>query len=489
MLVGRQLPLAPDPIALAERLRATAADRLALLHAADRTPGPYARFSYVACDPDRQSSALDPLADDPDFPFGGATGTFRSVPRWIGVLPYEGHRHLERPGWSPREGDRRPRAMLERPLWLRYPAVVVVDHAEGRVFAVGVTQDHVEALARRLLAAPAPAPAGRGAFAVEVADAEPTRLHLERILAAKELIARGELYQVNLARRLLVSLVRGEPLDLHRRLSAAAPSPFAACLHLGRDLAVVSTSPELLLEARTRQSTEGVEFPQDRMRSFASDVREGQKRPDRGGELRRNAVLNSVPFGRLFTCPIKGTRPRGKDAREDAALVQELDQDPKENAELTMIVDVERNDLGRVAAVGSVQVLHGPGVVTHRTIHHREALLGAWTRPGATRHDVLAAMVPSGSVTGAPKVRAMEVIARLESARRGLYTGGFGHVAHDGSVTLAMAIRTVVLQGREGEYFTGGGIVADSDPARELEETRWKALQLEKAANRAFVGS
>ncbi|MDI1478786.1 anthranilate synthase component I family protein [Polyangium sp. y55x31] len=487
MLVGRQLPLAPDPVALADRLRATGADRLALLHAADRTPGPYARFSYVACDPDRQSSALDPLADDPDFPFGGATGTFRSVPRWIGVLPYEGHRHLERPGWTPREGDRRPRAMLERPLWLRYPAVVVVDHAEGRVFAVGVTHDRVEALARRLLTTPAPA--GRGPFAVEVADAEPTRLHLERILAAKELIDRGELYQVNLARRLLVSLVRGEPLDLHRRLSAAAPSPFAACLHLGRDLAVVSTSPELLLEAQTRHFPEGMEFPADEVRSFASNLREGRNRPDRGGDSRQRSVLNSVPFGRLFTCPIKGTRPRGKDAREDAALVEELDQDPKENAELTMIVDVERNDLGRVAAVGSVQVLHGPGVVTHRTIHHREALLGAWTRPGATRHDVLSAMVPSGSVTGAPKIRAMEVIARLESARRGLYTGGFGLVAHDGSVLLAMAIRTVVLQGREGEYFTGGGIVADSDPARELEETRWKALQLEKAANRAFVAS
>lgn len=487
MLVGRQLPLAPDPIALAERLRADAADRLALLHAADRTPGPYARFSYVACDPDRQSHELDPLADDPDFPFGGAAGAFRLVPRWIGVLPYEGHRSLERPGWSPREGDRRPRVRLERPLWLRYPAVVVVDHAEGRVFVVGVTRDHVDALSRRLLRAPAPA--GRGAFAVEVADAEPTRLHLERILAAKELIARGELYQVNLARRLVVSLVRGEPLDLHRRLSAAAPSPFAACLHLDRELAVVSTSPELLLDARTRALPEGSRFPGDDIRALTWNVKDGRNRPGPGGDPSRKSVLNSVPWGRLFTCPIKGTRPRGKDAREDAALVRELDQDPKENAELTMIVDVERNDLGKVAAVGSVRVLHGPGVVTHRTVHHREALLGAFARPGATRHDVLSAMVPSGSVTGAPKVRAMEVIARLESARRGLYTGGFGHVAHDGSVTLAMAIRTVVLEGREGEYFTGGGIVADSDPARELEETRWKAVQLEKAANRAFVGS
>ncbi len=485
MLVGRQLSLAPDPLALAERLRASSADRLALLHAADRTPGPYARFSYVACDPDRTSSALDPLTDDPDFPWGGAAGVFRSVPRWIGVLPYESFRSLERPGWAPR--DTRAPATLERPLWLRYPAALVVDHAEGRVFVVGVSQGPVEALARRVLEAPSPSGRARP-FAIEVADAESTRFHLERILAAKELIARGELYQVNLARRLSVSLIQGEPLDLHRRLSAAAPSPFAACLHLGRDLAVVSTSPELLLEAQTRVLREGTEFPVDTLLPFKSNLREGQNRPDPGGDPSRKKPLMSVPFGRLFTCPIKGTRPRGKDAREDTALIHELDQDPKENAELTMIVDVERNDLGRVAAFGSVHVLHGPGVVTHRTIHHREALLGAWTRPGATRHEVLSAMLPSGSVTGAPKIRAMEVIARLESARRGLYTGGFGHVAHDGSVTLAMAIRTVVLRGREGEYFTGGGIVADSDPTRELEETRWKALQLEKAARRADVG-
>jgi anthranilate/para-aminobenzoate synthase component I len=184
----------------------------------------------------------------------------------------------------------------------------------------------------------------------------------------------------------------------------------------------------------------------------------------------------------LFTAPIKGTRPRGKDAFEDRALVQELDQDPKERAELTMIIDVERHDLGRVSQVGSVRVLAGPEIVTHRTVHHRLALLAGRARADASREEVLASMLPSGSVTGAPKVRAMEVIARLEASRRGLYTGGIGFVAHDGGVTLSMAIRTAVLRGSEGEYWTGGGIVADSDPAREVEETRWKAVQLLRAA-------
>jgi anthranilate/para-aminobenzoate synthase component I len=452
VLLGRQLfSVAPDPLAIAERLRQSSAPGLALLHAADRNPGAFARFSYVGCDPDRTSHALDPLADDPEFSPSRVPETFRGVPRWIGVLPYEAFRGLERPGWVPSE-DRRPPALLEKPVWRRYPAVVVVDHLEGRVLVVGVSRDHVDALAKKLAGAE-----GRrdAPFAVEVADAEPPARHVERIVAAKELIARGELYQVNLARRLLVSLVRGDALDLHRRLSAAAPSPFAACLNLDGDLTVVSTSPELLLQA---------------------DVLRGP-----------NSASVSASFGRLLTCPIKGTRPRGRDAAEDHALVRELDEDPKENAELTMIVDVERNDLGRVAAVGSVRVLHDPGVVTHRTVHHREALLSASARTGVSRREVLASMLPSGSVTGAPKVRAMEVIASLEPFRRGLYTGGFGHVAHDGSVTLAMAIRTVVLRGREGEYFTGGGIVADSDPARELEETRWKALQLEKAARRGGV--
>jgi anthranilate/para-aminobenzoate synthase component I len=118
-------------------------------------------------------------------------------------------------------------------------------------------------------------------------------------------------------------------------------------------------------------------------------------------------------------------------------------------------------------------------VVTHRTVLHREALLEAVPRVGVSRRDILEALVPSGSVTGAPKVRAMEVIASLEPARRGLYTGGLGYVAQDGALVLAMAIRTAVFRGDEGVYWTGGGIVAGSDPARELAETEWKAAQLQ----------
>lgn len=455
VFVGRQLAIAPDPLAIAAHLQRAGADRLALLHASDRTPGSFARYSFVSCDPDRESHALDPFEDDPT---PKTPGTFGQIPRWIGILPYDAFRHLERPAWV--RPDTRPPPLVQRPCWLRYPATIVVDHLEGRVFAVGITSGHLGNLLLRLGKAPL---AGerftytRKPTRIEVASSEPDYAHVDRIRAAKELIACGDLYQVNLARRLRVALVQGDPLDVYARMSHAAPSSFGACLHISRELSVVSTSPELLLRAET-ETTATVE---------------------RGDA---NCPTNSNRFTRLYTCPIKGTRPRGKGAEQDRNLVRELDQDPKENAELTMIIDVERNDLGRVASPGSVRVVRGPEVVTHRTVHHREALLTAHTKISVSRREVLEAMLPSGSVTGAPKIRAMEVIACLEAHRRGLYTGGFGALNHDGSMTLAMAIRTAVFHGPEGEYFTGGGIVADSDPLRELEETRWKAIQLEKVA-------
>lgn len=436
MLVARAVPVAPDPLALARALVAAGRRHVALLHAGERgAPLGMGRFSYVAADPDRVSRALDPIAEEAGFsPVRSALG---QAPRWIGVVPYEGLRaRLERPAWAGRDTRPRPEAMPVEPEWHRYPAVAAIDHLEGRVLVVGEGREAVERLAAGIAGRAGPPPE----LAIEVREDEPAARHAERIAAAQELIRRGDLYQVNLARRLSLRLRAGDPLALYVSLARRAPPAFGCCLHLARGVAVASTSPELLLRAETRP--------------------------------------RSTSFGALYTAPIKGTRPRGADAITDRELVTELDRDPKEVAELTMILDVERHDLGKVAEVGSVRVVDGPRVVTHRTVHHRVALLRAIARAGATREEVLASMLPSGSVTGAPKVRAMEVIARSEEARRGLYTGGIGFVAHDGSVTLSMAIRTAVMNGDEGEYWAGGGIVADSDPAREVEETRWKALQL-----------
>jgi anthranilate/para-aminobenzoate synthase component I len=180
----------------------------------------------------------------------------------------------------------------------------------------------------------------------------------------------------------------------------------------------------------------------------------------------------------LVTKPIKGTRPRGADAPEDRRLAVELSRDPKEVAELTMVVDVERNDFGRVAETGSVRVRGEPIVETYGSVHHRIATIVARMREGVSRQELLESALPSGSVTGAPKVRAMEVIAELESARRGAYTGGLGYLSHDGAMRLAMAIRTLTVASGVGHYFAGGGIVADSSAEREVLETRWKASQM-----------
>jgi anthranilate/para-aminobenzoate synthase component I len=363
---------------------------------------------------------------------GSDRGSWGGVPRWVGLLPYEAARHLERSGWSPAETREPPHHL--RPCWFRYGAVLVVDHLRGEVHAVGEEPALVRQLAR-LAASPEPRPRE---IEVSAGPAEPLERHATRVREALELILQGDLYQVNLARRLEVTL-RGDPFEAFVRLSAASPASYAASIEWPGEAAVFATSPELFLDARTD--------------------------------------------GKVFTLPIKGTRPRGRDALQDAALRAELDADPKEIAELSMVIDLERNDLGKLAEVGSVRVPAPPVVRTHRTLHHRVARVEARLPRGVSWANLVAATFPSGSVTGAPKVRAMEVIARLEAARRGLYTGAFGHVSHGGDLVLAMAIRTLTAQGegegpREGHYHTGGGIVADSDPGREVDETRVKSLQL-----------
>jgi anthranilate/para-aminobenzoate synthase component I len=413
-LVARLLDLPPDPFDLARRL----ADRPgAVLLGTGFGEG----SAFVTCDPCDEARALDPEPGLGRDPLGAGLA---HVPRWIGLLPYEARRSLERPGITRRQ-DRRATPHLPGPRWLRYGAVAVVD---DRVLVVGDDSGAVRRLSD-LLARP-----GRvGPATLELFDeVEPAAWHEGRVRAALDLIAAGDLYQVNLARRFRLRAT-GSPVDLLAALGPTGSAPYSAALSLD-DAALVSASPELFLAL--------------------------------GAE------------GRLITSPIKGTRPRGRDAESDADLARDLDLDPKERAELTMVVDVERNDLGRVARVGSVRLLEAPRVQTLPTVHHRLATVAAQLRPEVGRTELLEAMLPSGSVTGAPKVRAMEVIAELEAERRGLYTGAFGTLCHDGSLRLAMAIRTLTLQHGVAHYWVGGGIVADSDPRREVEETLWKARAL-----------
>ncbi len=413
-LVGRLVDVAPHPISVARRLW----DRpgLALL-----TSGFGDGRCFVACDPNDSADTLDP---EPELAVKRGAGPLSAVPRWVGVLPYECRRSLERPHLT-RSPDLRPEPHLSRALWLRYPAVAVVS---DRVLVVGESPSAAARLANLLKRPPHQLPAH-----IQLAEPpEPGQVHESRVREALDLIAAGELYQVNLARRFSLR-VEGRPHDLLAALSPGGLPPYGVALDLG-GTQVVSTSPELFL-------------------ALESDRR-------------------------VLTSPIKGTRPRGADASSDERLRLELDLDPKERAELVMILDVERNDLGRVADTGTVRMLWPPHICSLPTVHHRLATLTARLRPALGRGELLDATLPSGSVTGAPKVRAMEVIAQLESHRRGLYTGAMGAVMHDGTLRLGMAIRTLTVRQGEGFYYSGGGIVADSNPAREVEETHWKALQI-----------
>jgi anthranilate/para-aminobenzoate synthase component I len=439
-----------DPGAIARALAGAGRPGLAVL--ASRPQGAArredARWSFVACDPVEQSDDVVPelpgvtqsvrLTQGGGYagaPAGHGYGGAAPGPRWIGVVPYEALRAVERPRWT-REPDERAACAFARPSWLRYAAVVRVDHATGEVAIEADDAASAGRLASALARALEDGPGPASAFELRAwPPGEPEESHRERVREALRLIAAGDLYEVNLARRIPLQF-RGDVLALFESLLAAAPSPWGFLLSLP-DRAVCATSPELALSVR--------------------------------GDL-------------LRTCPIKGTRPRGRDAGADERLAGALDADEKERAELTMAVDVHRNDLGRVAVPGSVRVLGDPRLVAGRTVWSRVAEVVARRAPGVTLADVARAVLPCGSVTGAPKVRAMEVIARLEPWRRGAYTGAFGYVGRDGGLELAMAIRTIQLEGsgseRAGSYFAGGGIVADSAPERELEETRWKAAQL-----------
>ncbi len=407
-----------DPVRLAQRLLGRASVSLWW--------GKQGTRAYLACDPVEHSRALDPEPALPLAPGSPWAGT----PRWVGVLPYECRRDLERAN----HGGLRSAPHVVEPHWLRYSAVAVIE--SGQVSVVGEDRRQTRELAARL-AEPAPA-APKVAIRARAAFEDPA-LHRARILRALEHVRAGELYQVNLARRFELE-VRGSAWDVLACLLERGRPPYAAALSWG-SLDVVSLSPELFVSTDTS--------------------------------------------GAILTSPIKGTRPRLGDGERDAQRSRELELDPKERAELTMVLDVERNDLARLACPGTVRLTVPPHVESHGTVLHRVATLQAELRPEVTRHELLRCMLPSGSVTGAPKVRAMDLIAELEAERRGLYTGAFGSLAHDGSLELAMAIRTLTVREGQGHYWAGGGIVADSDPEREVEETLWKAEALLGVLERA----
>ncbi len=259
----------------------------------------------------------------------------------------------------------------------------------------------------------------------------PRDRYLEAVRRCLEYIAAGDIFQVNLSQR-FTAPGKADPLDLYERLKRRSPAPFSAFLR-GDDLALVSASPEWFYQARG---------------------------------------------GLLVTRPIKGTRPRGPSPEEDARLAAELRSSVKDRAELTMIVDLERNDLGRVCQFGSVKVTEPLVVESFAQVHHLVATIEGRLRPEIGPIDVVRAMFPGGSITGAPKIRAMEIIDELEPSRRGVYTGAIGYFGAGGTSAFNIAIRTILVEGDRVSYQVGGGIVADSVAELEYEETLHKGRGL-----------
>ena len=256
--------------------------------------------------------------------------------------------------------------------------------------------------------------------------------YLDAVARVIEYVYAGDIFQANLSQRLQAPLV-GAPLDLYRRLRQRNPAPFSAFLDFG-DLVVASSSPERFLQVQ--------------------------------------------PDGRVETRPIKGTRPRGLSPEHDAALARALVESDKDRAENVMIVDLLRNDLSRVCRPGTVRVPELFAIEHYATVHHLVSTVVGELAPEHGAVDLLRAAFPGGSITGAPKVRAMQIIAELEPTQRAAYCGSIGYLSLTGALDTSIVIRTCLVLGRDVYFQVGGGVVADSDPEQEYCETLDKARAL-----------
>lgn len=262
--------------------------------------------------------------------------------------------------------------------------------------------------------------------------------YLAAVRRVKRYIRDGDVYQVNLSQR-FSTRISCSPWDLYLALRQLNPAPYSCYLKFP-ELVLASSSPELFLRVRGRD---------------------------------------------VETRPIKGTRPRGRSPAEDDALRKELAASTKDAAELAMIVDLERNDLGRVCAYGSVRVKRRRHIQRYATVFHADATVVGRLARGTDIVDVIRATFPGGSITGCPKIRAMQIIDELEPTARGPYTGSIGWIGADGDAELNIAIRTFIITGRTVSFQVGGGIVADSNPTSEYQETMDKGKALASALRSA----
>ncbi len=367
---------------------------------------------------------------------------------FVGWFGYDLVRMVERLPARPPDPHGLPVAVLAR-----FDTVVVFDHAQQRVLAIANEIDGEVSMAdaeadlaeiSRRLTAPGGDP---GAVAVPARrpplpeDLSPSLSGAEfraAVARAKRYIAAGDVFQVVLARRFRLPR-RVPPLGLYRAVRRVNPSPYMVLLE-APEAALVGASPEMLVKKTGR---------------------------------------------RVATRPIAGTRPRGADAAGDRRLADDLLADPKERAEHVMLVDLGRNDLGRVAVPGSVDVADFMQIEHYSHVMHLVSSVEADLAPGRDALDALLATFPAGTVSGAPKIRAMEIIDELEPEARGPYAGAVGYLSFSGDLDTCITIRTLLVRDGETSVTAGAGIVADSDPEREERETEQKAAALLAAAELA----
>jgi len=333
-----------------------------------------------------------------------------------------------------------------------YDSVLAFDHLEGKTYIASTgfpqmedakrakkAEERIVELKDLITAAPRPEGTIHSGVAIGLRSSKlcanfTHEEYIKAVGAAREYIASGDIFQVNLSQRFEVALPLA-PYELYRRLRLINPAPFACYLNFD-DVAIASASPERFLRLR--------------------------------GDL-------------VETRPMKGTRPRGKSAAEDDALSRELLQSVKDRAENVMIVDLERNDLGRVCRYGTIRVRELWTLEKYATVFQLTSNVEGRLGEGKNRIDLLKATFPGGSITGAPKVRAMEIIDELEPTRRSIYTGSIGYLGFSGEMDTNIVIRTFIIKKGKAYFQVGGGIVYDSDPEAEYQETLDKSRALIEA--------
>ena len=417
-------------------------------------PSAQARFSYIAVDPfrvlrctpfpwvvtvdgeRRDADAFTVLAKEmAKFSTADAKGPVPFMGGAVGFYSYELGGVLEdtpRPKTAPCPADM---------MFGLYDTIAAFDLERREAWII--THDfgidgraNAEARAARLAEGlgknPVPGPqAIKGTWQTETSRSD----YESRVAAAVEAIRDGDIYQANITQRFLAEIpAKTSSYDLYLSLRAAAAAPFCAFINTGHDFHILSASPERFLKLE--------------------------------------------PSGAVETRPIKGTRPRGRDTTEDQALAAELRASAKDRAENLMIVDLLRNDLARVCEAGSVSVPVLCGLETFPALHHLVSVVTGQLGAGSTAIDLLRAAFPGGSITGAPKIKAMEIIHTLEPSARGPYCGTIAWMGFDGAMDSSIVIRTLVRSGTTLIAQAGGGIVAESNPAQEYEESLTKVKPL-----------